>query len=50
MSNSLKCCSLGKDIITTSAIKYAFFSKTNVMTKFLQKTAMVEAKSANLFA
>jgi hypothetical protein len=30
--------------------KLAFFSKTNVMIKFLQKVAAIWAKNANIFA
>jgi hypothetical protein len=33
-----------------SATKLAFFSKTNVMIKFLQKLAVVWAKNTNIFA
>jgi hypothetical protein len=33
-----------------SAKEFAFFSKTNVMIKFLQKIAVVLAKNANCFA
>jgi hypothetical protein len=37
------------DFCQFSAKKLPFFSKTNVMVKFLQKLAVVSAKNANIF-
>jgi hypothetical protein len=38
------------DFCHFSVKKFAFFSKTNVMIKFLQNLAIVEHKNANIFA